>query len=146
MSLFDGDGEEPNSKVRRYVLTISFFVFAAAGTLWYFLRFQPEKNIVSGFMETVVRGDLRAAYAIWKPADPKTYTFEEFVSDWGPQGYYGPVRSFRVTAAAQMKRTASGVVVVVELCPEVPFRNDPARNKEVHIWVERRDHSLSFPP
>lgn len=146
MGLFDGDGEEPNSKVRRYLLTVSFFIFAGAGTLWYFLRFQAEKNTVKGFMDTVVRGDMKAAYAIWKPADPKTYTFEEFVSDWGPQGYYGPVRSFRVTAAAQMKRSASGVVVAVELCPDAPFHNDPARNKEVTIWVERRDQSLSFPP
>lgn len=146
MGLFDGDGEDPQSKKRRYVLTGTFFVFAVAATLWYFLRFQPEKNTVRLFMENVERSDFKAAYALWKPADPKTYTYEEFVSDWGPQGYYGPVRSFRISAAAQVKRTASGVIVAVELCPETPFRNDPARNKEVTIWVERRDQSLSFPP
>lgn len=146
MGLFDGGGEEPNSKARRYVMTASFFALALAATLWYFLRFQTEKNTVDRFMQAVARSEMKTAYELWKPADPKTYTFEEFLSDWGPAGYYGPVRSFRITAAAQMKRTASGVVVAVELCPETLFRNDPTRNKEVTIWVERRDQSLSFPP
>ncbi|MBI3405725.1 MAG: hypothetical protein HY046_09745 [Acidobacteria bacterium] len=144
--MFDGDGEEPQSKVRRYVMTGSFFVLAAAATLWYFLRFQTEKDTVNRFFEQVSRGDLKAAYALWKPADPKAYPFEEFEKDWGPQGYYGPVRSFRVTIASRKNRTASGVIVAVELCPETPFRNDPARNKEVKLWVERSDQSLSFPP
>ncbi len=146
MGLFDGDGEDPNNKVRRYALTVSFFVIASAATVWYFLRFQTEKNTVRDFMEAVTRGDFKAAYALWKPADPKNYTFDEFLSDWGEKGYYGPVKSYKITAAAQMKRSASGVVVAVELCPDAPFRNDPTRNKEVQIWVERRDQSLSFPP
>jgi len=146
VGLFDGDGEEPNNKARRYVITASFFVVALSATVWYFLRFQTEKNTVDAFMQTVVRGEMKAAYELWKPADPKTYTFAEFVSDWGPAGYYSPVRSFRITAAAQRKRSASGVVVAVELCPDATFRNDPQRNKEVQIWVERHDQSLSFPP
>ncbi len=146
MGLFDGDGEEPNSKARRYVMTASFFVLALSLTVWYFLRFQKEKNTVDVFMQAVARGDMKAAYELWKPADPKAYPFEEFLADWGPTGYYGPVRSYRITAAAQMKRRASGVVVAVELCPDAPFHNDPQRNKEVTIWVERHDQSLSFPP
>ena len=145
MGLFDGDGEEPTSKARRYVMTGSFFVLALAATVWYFLRFQTEKNTVNTFMEAVARGDMKAAYALWQPADPKSYELKDFISDWGPEGYYGPVRSFRITAAEQVKRSASGVIVVIELCPEAPFRSD-GRNKEVSIWVERRDQSLSFPP
>ncbi len=146
MSLFDGDGEEPNSKARRYALTGSFFVLALVATIWYFLRYQTEKDTVRTFMEAVTRSDFKAAYALWKPVDPANYPFEEFLKDWGPDGYYGPVRSFRISAAAMPKRTASGVIVVVETCPEAQFRNDPARNKEVHIWVERHDQSMSFPP
>lgn len=145
VGLFDGDGEDPNSKVRRYALTASFFILALAATLWYFLRFQTEKDTVNNFMEAVARGDMKAAYALWKPADPKNYDFKEFVSDWGPEGYYGPIRSFRITAAAQVRRSASGVVVAVELCPNAPFHND-SRNKEVSLWVERHDQSLSFTP
>lgn len=145
MGLFDGGSEDPQSKVRRYALTGSFFVLAAVATVWYFLRFQTEKDTVRNFMEAVARGDMKAAYELWKPADPQGYNFNEFVADWGPQGYYGPIRSFRITAAAKPKRYASGVVIAVELCPESPFRHDP-RNKEVSIWVERSDQSLSFPP
>jgi hypothetical protein len=145
VGLFDGDGEDPNSKVRRYALTGSFFVLAASATIWYFLRFQTEKNTVNNFMEAVARGDMKAAYALWKPVDPKAYPPEEFAKDWGPRGEYGPVVTFRITAAAKLKRDASGVIVAVEICPYKPFRND-GRNKEVSLWVERQDQSLSFPP
>ena len=146
MGLFDGDGEEPSSKRRRFVMTASFFVMAAAATLWYFLRYETEKDTVRTFMEAVARADLKAAYALWQPRDPANYDFNEFVSDWGDKGYYGPVRSYRVTAAHMPKRGSSGVIVAVEVCPETPFRNDPARNKEVLIWVERKDQRMSFPP
>jgi hypothetical protein len=140
----DNGAEEPKSKARRYLLSVVFFIAAGSFTTWYFLRYQTEKNTITRFFETLARGDLKQAYQLWRPSN--TYTYDDFFSDWGPNGYYGTVKSFRIVAAHR-PRGASGVIVVVEFSPEAPFpnqRND--RVKEVSIWVERRDQSLSFPP
>lgn len=146
MGLFDGDGEEPQSKIRRYVMTGAFFVLVTLATYVYLTRYQVEKDTVKRFCETVARGDLRKAYELWQPSNPQAYSFDDFVGDWGPQGAYGPVRAFRIAAAAMPRRSASGVIVVIEVCPDAPCRRESSANKEVSIWVERKDQSLSFPP
>ncbi len=144
LGLLDNDAEEPKSKARRYLLTGLFFVAAAALTGWYFLRYQTEKNTITRFFETLSRGDLKQAYQIWRPS--QTYSYDDFFSDWGPNGYYGTVKSFRIVAAHR-PRGASGVIVAVEFSPDPSLPSaGHDRVKEVSIWVERRDQSLSFPP
>ncbi len=61
------------------------------------------------------------------------------------------MKSYHIETAAAPKRSGSGVIVVVEVSPLAPFPddNDAAKNrrtKEVRIWVETKDKSLSFPP
>lgn len=148
MGLFDGSSEEPQSKIRRYLITGVVLALLLGAGVRYVLRYHAEKKTVARFLDTVVRGDLQAAYRIWQPKP--TYTFQDFLEDWGPQGFYGPVQSYRI-AAAQRPRGGSGVIVVVELSPlrTFPAEQDDEGNrqmKEVRIWVEGRDQSLSFPP
>jgi len=148
MGLFDSDSEEPKSKVRRYIVTGVVLALLLSGGVWYLFRFHTEKKTVETFLGAVVKGDLEEAYRIWKPKP--SYTYQDFLDDWGEQGYYGPVNSFRIETA-QHPSGASGVIVVVELSPFAPFpaKDDPEKNRQmkgVHLWVERSTQSLSFPP
>jgi hypothetical protein len=148
MGLLDGDSEEPKSKLRRYVVTgLILAIFLALG-IGYLLRYYTEKKTVEQFLTALAAGNTEEAYRTWKAQ--ASYTYQDFLQDWGPQGYYGPVKSFRVEAAEKLKG-ASGVIVVVAVSPygKFPDEKDAEKNrytKEVRIWVERRDQSLSFPP
>ena len=148
MGLLDSDSEEPRSKLRRYVISGLALVLLVSFSVWYLLRFYGEKKTAEQFLDALVAGDTQRAYQIWKPQG--SYSYKDFLDDWGPTGYYGPVKSYHIEAALK-PRDASGVIVVVELSPYQPFPtdNDPVKNrrtKEVRIWVEHKDKSLSFPP
>ena len=149
MGLFDSGSEEPRSKLRRYLLSGLALVALVGLAGWYLLRFQAEKKSVARFFDALAGGDTQRAYQIWKPQP--TYTYQDFTDDWGPAGYYGPVKSYHIETVQKPRGEASGVIVVVELSPFQPFPtdNDPAKNrrtKEARIWVERKDKSLGFPP
>lgn len=148
MGLLDSSGEEPQSKIRRYLLTFIIFGLLMAAGAWWIFRFYSEKKIVGQFMDALVANDTKKAYELWKPSP--SYSYQDFLEDWGAGGYYGPVKSYRFETA-QRKAGASGVIVVVALSPyEVfPSQEDSAKFrkiKEVRIWVESRDLSMSFAP
>ncbi len=150
MSLFGSTLEQPRpSKKLRYTVTgIAFAILVAIAVWFFFLRFTTEKRTTTQFLDSVVGGNYERAYQIWHP-EP-TYSYNDFLQDWGPNGYYGPVRSFRITKAEQPKG-GSGVTVEVEVSPFQPFPNDNdivknEQTKEVRLWVERRDQSISFAP
>ena len=148
MGLLDSDSEEPRSKLRRYVVTGLALALLLSAGVWYLFRFHSEKLTVERFLDALAAGETQRAHQIWKPQSG--YSYQDFLEDWGPSGYYGPVKSYRIETA-QKPGGASGVIVVVEISPYQPFPPDKdsakhRRTREVRIWVERRDKSLSFPP
>ena len=148
MGLLDADHQKPPSKVPRYVISaVALAVLLTIG-LWFVFRYQPEKRVVENFMDAVIAGNLQQAYQIWQPHP--SYPYAEFVSDWGPAGYYGPVASYHLESANAPEQGGSGIIVTVEISPYSPYpgSDDPksSRTREVQIWVERSDKSLSFPP
>jgi hypothetical protein len=151
VGLLDSDVEEPKSKLRRYVISGAvFFVLVVLG-FWYLLRFYPEKRAVERFFDALVAGDTARAYQIWHPQTPSSYTMKDFLDDWGPSGYYGPVKSYQIETATNPRNGGSGVIVVVDVSPFQPFPQETdaeknRRTKVLRLWVERSDKSLSFPP
>jgi hypothetical protein len=150
MSLLGTTIEQPRSskKVRYTVTGIALVILAAIAVWFFFLRFAAEKRTVTRFLDAVIAGQFEQAYQIWHP-EP-TYSYNDFLQDWGPTGYYGPVRSFRITKAEQPK-DGSGVTIEVEVSPFQPFPDDrdavkSRQTKDVRLWVERRDQSISFAP
>jgi hypothetical protein len=149
VGILDTGAEEPKSKALRYVVSgIALALLLAAG-LWYLLRYTTEKHTVERFMNAVVAGDSQQAYQIWH-AHPG-FTYQDFISFWGPNGYYSPIKSYRMESAEVPPKGGSGVVVTVELSAYNPFPKPEdtikfAQNREVQLWVERSDQSLSFPP
>jgi hypothetical protein len=84
-------------------------------------------------------------------ADPAHYSYKDFMEDWGPAGYYGPVKSYRVESASEPDKSGSGIIVTVEVSPFQPFPNDnevekSSKTKEVKMWVESKDKSISISP
>ncbi len=151
MGILDSNVEEPKSKLRRYVITVIALILIISSYLWYWygFRFHSEKQAAARFFDALVAGDTARAYQLWKP-NPN-YAMKDFLDDWGPAGYWGPVKSYHIETAAAPKRSGSGVIVVVEVSPFEPFPDDSdaaknRRTKEVRIWVETKDKSLSFPP
>ncbi|MCL4523882.1 MAG: hypothetical protein M1453_10075 [Acidobacteria bacterium] len=148
MGLLDESGEEPKSKLRRWIVTVAVFALLMALSIWWLLRFHDEKRTVEQFLQAVIAEDLQKAYQIWKPSG--SYSYKDFVDDWSVSGYYGPIKSYHIETA-QKNGAASGVTVVVELSPFSPFpdKDDKVKNyrtKEVRLWVESRDMSLGFAP
>jgi hypothetical protein len=149
LNLLDTKAEEPRSKTLRYSVSgVALVILVTFGVWFFFLRFISEEHTVQHFMDAVVAGDLRHGYEIWKAHG--TYSFGDFTADWGPTGYYGPVKSYRLESAELPRDSGTGVIVVIEISPFAPFpaNSNPqsGRNREVRLWVERSDQSLSFPP
>jgi hypothetical protein len=147
--LFDAPQEEHHaSKLRRYIITTLVFIALVIGASWYLLRYYKEKDTVRHFLNEVVAGDMQQAYQIWQPTS--TYSFQDFLQDWGPDGYYGPVRSYRVERTTR-RPDSTGVDVIVDVSPYKPFPSDDdveeqSKTKQIDLSVQLRNQSLSFPP
>jgi hypothetical protein len=148
MSLLEEVQEEPGSKAQRDAITVVAAILILLAGLWYVLRFHTEKVTVHHFMDAVVSGQMEQAYRLWKPQP--SYGMKDFLDDWGPTGYYGPVKSYRITDAGKAKG-GNEIIVLIEVSPYSPFPaaddfSQQSKTKEVHVWVQHTDQSLSFPP
>lgn len=157
MGVMDSTGEEPRSRLRRYIIGGVVFALLMGYAVWTMVRYNTEKQTVAAFLDTLVAGDTQRAYQLWKPA--AAYTYQDFLSDWGPQGAFGPVKSYRITRADRPRDRrgnaidgATAVVIVVEVSPHSPFPDNSAPHEqlraiqEITLWVEPRDQSISFAP
>ena len=146
MSLLEPPAELPK---KHYVLkiTIAAVALVVILALYFTFRYYPEKRAAGQFFAALTAGDTAKAYALWKPSS--SYTMNDFLADWGPTGYYGPVRSYRVMDAKGIRNSAS-IEVNVAISPfsPMPIAGDAEKSvktKVVTIWVTPADKSLSFP-
>lgn len=153
MGLLDDIREDPQARRRRHIIMVSaaaVLTVLFSYWLWFLFLHMPERRATEHFFDALSAGNTQLAYQIWK-ADPAHYSFEDFTADWGPTGQYGPVKSYQIESASTPPRGGSGINVVVEVSPDLPFpsSNDiekSARTKEVRLWVEKRDKSIGFAP
>jgi len=147
LGLLDATPDRPPSKLKRRLIMAAVFIALGSAGLWWVLRYHTEKVTIHHFLSAVAAGDLQRAYQIWKPAP--SYSFKDFQDDWGPNGYYGPVKSFNVKDTDHPSQ-CSCVDVIVQVSPYQPFpeKDDfvkQAKTKELKIRVEYGDQSMSFP-
>lgn len=146
MTLLDAQQYDP-TKARRRKIAISAALVAlliAAFVVWRFPYWRAE-SIVGDFFKALQKQDYNTAYAIWMhdpdwakhPTEYTKYPFNQFYEDWGPGGQWGLIKTQKVYGVSTCPGPGSGLVVDVVV-------NDRAEHAQV--WVERSDHTLSFPP
>lgn len=146
MTLLDAKEYNPERarKKRTRIISIILVALVIAFFAWWF-RFLPEEHTVGRFFKDLQRQDYKAAYGIWMhdpnwqqhPNEHAKYPFNDFYRDWGPGGEWGLIKTAKVYGASTCPGPGSGVVVDVIV-------NDRAEHAQV--WVEKSDHTLSYPP
>ena len=131
-SLLDTTPPKPPRHIGRFILLFLLLAIIASGAAYYFWDY-PEEHAVSRFLETVQRGDYQGAYKLWQ-ASP-SYTYDDFVKDWGPSGDYGKIREFAVLRA---NSSSSGTVTVTVIVNH----ESPA----LKLLVDKKTKGLAFSP
>jgi hypothetical protein len=135
--LLDAKPPKPPSGIRKYVplpvLLLSVVVLALiAGLLAFrFWNFRQE-HAVNRFLTTLEAGNYQEAYKLWQPAP--SYTYQDFLHDWGAEGDYGKIREFEILGSSSKSGT---VLVTVRINNE-----DPPRD----LAVDRKTLGLAFSP
>jgi hypothetical protein len=145
MSLLDPPAKPDKSRAMAF--TIAALAVVAIVLLWYTFRYYPEKKAAGRFFDALVVGDTAKAYELWKPGP--SYMMKDFLADWGPQGYYGPVKSYKIVRA-KAPSGSNAVAVFVEVSPfsPMPDASDTEKSRKtkvVEVWVLASDKSFSFP-
>jgi len=147
MTLLDPPPAKPQ-KSRAMAFTIAAVTLAAIVALWFTFRYYPEKKAAAHFFDALVAGNMDRAYQLWKPSP--SYSMKDFLADWGPEGYYGPVKSYEILRASS-PRGANAIAIRVAVSPfsPMPDASNPEQSRKtkiVSVWVIISDKSLSFPP
>jgi hypothetical protein len=147
MSLLEPPVEKPQ-KSRVMLFTIAALALTLAVVLWFTFRYYPEKKAAANFFDALVAGDTNKAYELWKPSE--TYRLSDFTADWGPSGYYGPVKSYKIMGAkAPIKSDSIEVDVAISPFSPMPDSSDGEKSRKtrlVPLWILPSDKSISFPP
>ena len=135
-------------KSRAIPFTIAAAIVAAVFVFYFAFRYYPEKKTAEHFFNALVSSNNDLAYELWKPGP--SYTKKDFLADWGPEGYYGPVKSYEILKATS-RHGANAVDVQVAVSPFSPMpdasdQEKSRKTKVVSVWVISSDKSLSFPP
>lgn len=145
-SLFDAPQYDPAAERRRIVkIAIAVVVLVVIAALLWFNRYWPQERRVEQFFAQLQAQNFEAAYGIWMndpewkqhPDAHQRYPYARFYQDWGPDGEWGPIRSYRIVGAMKSRPRSSGVVIGVRV-------ND--RRDLCSLWVEFKDQSLGFSP
>jgi len=147
ISLLEPAIEKPH-KSRVMLFTVAALALTLAVVLWFTFRYYPEKKAAAHFFDALVAGDTNKAYELWKPS--ATYRLSDFTADWGPGGYYGPVKSYKIMGAkAPNKSDSIEVNVAISPFSPMPDASDGEKSRKtrvVPLWILPADKSISFPP
>lgn len=137
-----------SEKSRAMAFTVAAVTVAVIVVLWFTFRYYPEKRAADRFFTALATGNTDLAYQLWKPAP--SYSMKDFLADWGPEGYYGPVKSYEILKTCA-PHSSNAVEVSVAVSPFFPLPqpgdDEKSRKiKTVEVWVVTSDKSLSFPP
>jgi hypothetical protein len=132
LTLLDAKPPKPERPIGRYIL-IGAVAAIVIGVSAYLLWDYPEERAVTHFMDALERGDYRTAYRIWQPS--ASYSYDDFIKDWGPQGDYGKIKNFEILEASSASAETVTIMVVVN-------NETPA----VKLLVDRKTKGLAYSP
>lgn len=132
MTLLDATPPKARRKIGRYILA-ALAVIIVGGACYILLRNFPEERAVSRFLTALEQGNYPEAYRLWQPSD--TYTYEDFLRNWGDRGDYGKIRTYKIMGS--QSRGKETVIVTVTINEETP---------PCELVVDHRTKGLSFSP
>jgi hypothetical protein len=148
MALLDPE-LEASEKRRHWVFVAFVLALIAIAALYFVFRYYPEQRAAQKFFDALAAGDTKTAYQLWHPQP--SYRIQDFLTDWGPNGYYGPVKTYKIIRVKAPPDSRNSVVLEVALSPysPMPDTSDGEKSRKtrvVAVWMNTDDKSLSFPP
>jgi hypothetical protein len=130
MTLLDATPPKPPRKIGRYVLTaLAVIVIGAAAYIAF--RNYSEENAITRFLTALEQANYREAYQLWQPSN--TYSYADFLHDWGEHGDYGKIHTFKVLGS---RSKGSGTVIVT-----VTINNE---EPPLELMVDRHSKGLAY--
>lgn len=125
------------ARIRRRRMIIAAIVIIAiliiAGLLYW--PYYSARTTATHFMDALVQHNYQKAYFLWQ-ANPRDYTMDRFMQDWGPGSPWGTIRTYRVLKVENPPGGhSSGFVATIE----INGMHDTAQ-----VWVEKKNHAMSF--
>jgi len=133
MTLLDAKAPKPPSRLRKTLPLLIVIAIVLGSFLTWRLWDYPEERAVSRFLTTLEQGNFQQAYKLWQPAS--SYSYDDFLHDWGDQGDYGKIRQFQVLHS---KSAGSTTVVVTVRINDI----DPP----IDLVVDRKTKGLAYSP
>ena len=114
--LLDAKPPQPRTGIRRYIslprlLLLVVAVASLAVLLGYRFWNYSEERTVARFLTTLSQGAYPEAYRLWQPSP--SYTYADFLRDWGERGDYGKIREFEILGSRSKGRRT--VIVTVRI-------------------------------
>src|ERR1700738_32001 len=100
---------ETSSRTRHLKFVAVALVVLAVVVVYLTVRFYPEQRAAQRFFDALAAADTNTAYKLWK-ARP-SYHLQDFLADWGANGYYGPVKSYKIIKISTPSGSSNSVVV-----------------------------------
>ena len=135
--LLDAKPPKPPGKIRRYVplsilIPLVLVVLILVGLLTYrYWNFRQERA-VTRFVTALQEGNYQEAYQLWQPSP--SYSYNDFLRDWGVQGDYGKIRKFEILNS---ESKGASVIVTVQINDVQP---------PLELVVNRRTLGLAYSP
>ncbi|MGH9357216.1 MAG: hypothetical protein ACRD10_13900 [Terriglobia bacterium] len=133
LKLMDAKPPKPKRGILKYIPLplLILIIVAIAAFITYSLWDYREQNAVTTFLTTLEKGDYRKAYQLWQPAP--SYHFSDFMHDWGPEGDYGKIRTFKILS--DTSKGSDTVMVTMRINDEDP---------PLSLLVDRKTKGLSY--
>ncbi len=133
--LFDSKPPKPRTGIRRYIPLPLLIVLIVGGIVlaYYELHNLPEEHAVERFFIALEKGNYQEAYKLWEPAP--SYSFQDFMHDWGPKGDYGKITQFKILD--NESKGSDLVIVTVQINNQSP---------PLDLVVTRHSKGLAYSP
>ena len=132
MTLLDATPPKPPRQIGRHIL-VALAVIIIGGAAFTVFRNFSEERAVSHFLTTLEQGNYREAYQLWQPSS--TYSYGDFLHNWGERGDYGKIHSFKILGS--QSKGKNNVIVTVTVNDETP---------PCELLVDRKTKGLAFSP
>lgn len=134
-----GAGEEQRNRtiIRSIIAIVIVAVVGALG--WYLLKNHHQESVVKRFINAVRHGDYQTAYHDWGCTDHTPcsgYTFNSFMSDWGPAGPDTSPPDPSVLGITDSESCNNGVMLTVAV----------NHSRTEKLWVDKGGDAISFAP